>query len=179
MATRFKTDEIHSHCNLQHSCACGCIFTKHIHNTERDRPVLNPFPADVVYFFIESHFFNEKWRLFQQWTYGQLTVSYHVLDLCLADSQSHRVIKLLLSPGLTHNHKWSLWNMAPATLPELLTGPEANKKYNKDNGAVCQEEFDLVSVEEDSREAADWFRSIRSNCSMKEGLRLRCQFGLE
>lgn len=46
-----------------------------------------------------------KYKQFQLRASEQLAIPHHVLDLCLADSQSQCVINLLLSPGLSHNHK--------------------------------------------------------------------------
>lgn len=77
-----------------------------------------------------------SWKQFQLCTSGHLTVSHHVLDLCLADSQSQCIINLLLSPGLPHNHKWNQWNTEH---PAISTPdrPGRMKNCNRDKAALC------------------------------------------
>lgn len=91
-----------------------------------------------------------KWK---QWRTAGVPVSHHVLDLCLADSQSQCVINFRLSPGPPHNHKWSKWNMV---LPAICIADRLweIRKYNEDNGAVCmtKKDFDLELCENSYRD---------------------------
>lgn len=86
-----------------------------------------------------------KWK---QCRTAGVPVSHHVLDLCLADSQSQCVINFRLSLGPPHNHKWSKWNMV---LPAICIADRLQeiRKYNEDNGAVCmtKKDFDLELCE--------------------------------
>lgn len=77
-----------------------------------------------------------SWKQFQLCTSGHLTVSHHVLDLCLADSQSQCIINLLLSPGLPHNHKWNQWNTEHAGI-SMADRPGRMKNCSRDKAALC------------------------------------------